>query len=109
MLVIAISFHLHGIVTALPNPNYLSLRDIPNATKIYDRNGSLLYEYFAEENRTPIPLSQIPDSVINATLAIEDKDFFSHQGVSSRGIIRALLHNFNSSSVQGGSTITQQL
>ncbi|MBI2617676.1 penicillin-binding protein [Candidatus Gottesmanbacteria bacterium] len=109
VIIIAISFRLHGIVTALPNPNYLSLRDIPTTTKIYDRNGKLLYEYFAEENRTPIAIAQIPKYVIDATLAIEDKDFFNHQGISSRGILRAFLHNLNSPTLQGGSTITQQL
>jgi penicillin-binding protein 1C len=94
---------------SLPNPAYLTLRDTPSTTKIFDRKGRLLYEIYANENRIPIKLSEIPQDMINATIAIEDKEFFSHKGFSLRGILRAFIHNSQKDNIEGGSTITQQL
>ena len=48
---------------ALPNPTLLTVRDIDVTTKVFDRNGALLYEIYADQNRTPIPLSEIPKFV----------------------------------------------
>ena len=93
----------------LPNPKLLSLRDISQTTKIYDRNGILLYQIYANENRTVIPLSQIPKNLINATIAIEDKDFYSNPGFDLGAIVRAAIADFKGQPLQGGSTITQQL
>lgn len=100
----------------------LILKDLPNvneiynppklSTKIYDRNGVLLYTFYKDENRSWVELSKIPKVMIEATLAIEDKDFFSHKGISIKGIFLALWHNIKNSSddqLRGGSTITQQL
>lgn len=100
---------INRLIYLLPNPNYLSLRDIPATSKIYDRNNKLLYEIYADENRTPIKLSQIPKLVKDATIAVEDSEFLSHQGISIRGLLRALYHNLTTDSLEGGSTITQQL
>lgn len=94
---------------ALPNPTLLAIRDIDVTTKVFDRNGALLYEIYADQNRTPLPLSDIPKHVIQATIAIEDQNFYSHQGFSLRGIIRAVRETALRGRVQGGSTITQQL
>lgn len=94
---------------ALPNPHLLSRRDLAVTTKIFDRNGALLYEIYADQNRTPFILTAIPDNVKNATIAIEDRDFYRHQGISVTGIIRALREIILHKQVQGGSTITQQL
>lgn len=93
----------------LPNPSSLSIDYIPKTTKIFDRNGVLLYEIFATQNRTIVPLSTIPKNLQNATIAIEDRDFYTHPGFDVRGIIRALFSNAQSNDLQGGSTITQQL
>lgn len=93
----------------LPSPYALKAREIPIATKIYDRNGTLLYQFYAEENRTLVTLDTLPKHVINATLAIEDKNFYRHIGFDPQGIGRAVLANSNGEIVQGGSTITQQL
>lgn len=109
---IAIMFafiQVDNLVSSLPNPNDLSLRDVAATTKILDRNGKLLYEIYADENRTPVKLSDIPKDVINATIAIEDSEFLSHSGISLRGTARALIHDLTSDSIEGGSTITQQL
>jgi penicillin-binding protein 1A len=60
-------------------------------------------------NRTNVRLDEVPDVVVEAVLAVEDRDFFSHDGVNPAGIARALFQNVRSGSVkQGGSTITQQ-
>ena len=84
----------------------------PVTSKVYDINGKLITEYF-QENRTPISLSEIPPSLINAIIAIEDSNFYEHHGISFRGILRAMFENVKESGRifqgQGGSTITQQL
>lgn len=79
------------------------------STKIFDRNGTLIYEIFADKKRTPIELSEIPDNVVNATIAIEDKDFYKHPGFSITGIARAAYKNLFKQKLEGGSTLTQQL
>ncbi len=93
----------------LPDPNKLAERVIPESTKIFDRNGKLLYEIHGEARRTLVTLDQIPTHTKEATLAIEDKNFYKHGGVSLTGIARATLVNLlKGGKVQGGSTITQQ-
>ncbi|HVZ67098.1 MAG TPA: PBP1A family penicillin-binding protein [Patescibacteria group bacterium] len=96
-------------VSDLPNPTDLSVNYIPKTTKIYDRNGALLYEIYANQNRTIVNLNEVPKNLRNATIAIEDKDFYSHPGFDIRGIIRAFVTNVRNQGFQGGSTITQQL
>jgi 1A family penicillin-binding protein len=108
-LTVSIYFYL-VILKDLPDPNRLIQRQSPVASKIYDRSGRLLYTFFdGSEKRTLITLEEIPDFVKQATLAIEDKDFYKHTGFSLQGIFRAIVRNTASSNVQGGSTITQQL
>lgn len=98
------------ILRDLPSPKKLGAYDIPLATKIYDRNGILLYDIFADENRTPVPLSEIPKSLQQATVSVEDKDFYHHRGVNPiGGILRAMIATITGRQLQGGSTITQQL
>lgn len=96
-------------LSRLPHPQLLSVREIPVTTKIFDRNGFLLYEIYAEQNRTPVTLAEIPQFLQEATIAIEDKDFYKHPGFSLRGIARATRETLLSHRLQGGSTITQQL
>jgi penicillin-binding protein 1C len=96
-------------VSELPDPGNLSVSYIPKTTKIYDRNGSLLYEIYATQNRTVVKLQDVPKHLRDATIAIEDKDFYSHPGFDLRGIVRALITNIRKEGFQGGSTITQQL
>jgi 1A family penicillin-binding protein len=93
----------------LPNPRELSQQDIAQTTKIYDRNGILLYQIFANQNRTVIPLSQIPDDLKNATIAIEDERFYKTPGFDIEAIIRSAIADLRGEPLQGGSTITQQL
>lgn len=97
------------VLKDLPHPNTLSSRPVEATTKIFDRNGQLLYKIFDTQNRTPVSLSTIPPYVIEATLAVEDRHFYTHTGLSLKGILRALQINLNSDQTPGGSTITQQL
>lgn len=108
-LLIFIPYVTYLWLVMLPSPNLLSSRSIEVTTKIFDRNGVLLYEIYADQNRTPLPLSEIPEQVKQATVAIEDRDFYRHPGVSLRGIARAVRETVINRRIQGGSTITQQL
>ena len=94
---------------SLPNPRLLSERDVEVSTKILDRNGQLLYEIYFDQNRTPVKLESIPTVVKQATIAIEDGEFYYHPGFSIKGILRALSEIVVHKQIQGGSTITQQL
>ena len=106
---LAFYFYLN-ILQGLPSPDKLITRDQVVSTKLYDRNGKLLFTIFnGNQNRSLVKLENIPDFAKNATLAIEDKDFYKHPGFSWRGIARAFWRNFSNSGLQGGSTITQQL
>lgn len=105
---IVISYIL--IFKDLPSPKKLGNYDVPVSTKIYDRNDTLLFDVFADQNRTPVTLSQIPKHVQQATIAIEDKDFYRHSGINPiGGMVRAIVATVTGRRLQGGSTITQQL
>ena len=95
--------------TQIPSPDDLTSRSIAQATKIYDRDGELLYDIYSGQNRTPIKLESIPEHVKKATIAIEDKDFYEHGGFSIAGIARSVYELIINRQVQGGSTLTQQL
>lgn len=97
------------ILKDLPSPKELTTRQVDVSTKIYDRNGILLYTIYKDKNRTPVKLSQIPENVKLATLAAEDAEFYTHNGFSIKGIIRAITKNLSEGKIEGGSTITQQL
>ena len=98
------------ILKDLPSPKKLASYEIPQTTKILDRNGQLLYEIYADQNRTLIKLDEVPDFLRQATVAVEDKDFYQHKGVSLiGGVFRAIKENIFKQELQGGSTITQQL
>jgi len=92
----------------LPQPDKVVRRE-GFATKIYDRNGELLYDVFAGQRRTPVALEEIPLHLRNATIAIEDKNFYKHRGFDPKGILRAIYNIVVHRKLQGGSTLTQQL
>lgn len=104
-----LSFYLL-ILKDLPSPKKLSSPEsFPVSTKIFDREGRLLYDIFVEKNRNPVKLSELPQYVKQATIASEDKDFYKHGGFALRGILRAFYNTIFHGKLQGGSTITQQL
>jgi len=109
LLISSILFYFY-IVRDIPQPNKLLERPPHLSTKIYDRNGILLYTFFdGSQKRTLVKIEEIPDHVIKATLAIEDQAFYKHSGFSISGIVRAFWRNLSNSEIEGGSTITQQL
>jgi membrane peptidoglycan carboxypeptidase len=93
----------------LPDPNKLLSRAIPQSTKIYSRDGQLLYEVHGEFKRTLIPYSEMNSYIRNATISVEDKNFYNEGGINFKGIIRSLIKDISSGrKAQGASTITQQ-
>ncbi len=99
-----------SIFKDFPSPAQLSQASQSQTTKIYDRNGHLLYDIFVDKNRTNVSLNQIPKTVQQATIAIEDKNFYQHRGINPiGGMLRAVKEIVFRQQLQGGSTITQQL
>ena len=81
----------------------------PLSTRIYDCRDKLLALRY-EENRVQVPLEQVSEYLVRATLAVEDRRFYRHHGFDPAGLARALLNNLKGRHTsQGGSTITQQL
>lgn len=78
-------------------------------SKIYDINGTLVANLHAEENRTEVPLDQIPLGLQQGVLAMEDHKFYTHHGIDIEGWVRAILNTLTGHGLQGGSTITNQL
>jgi len=97
------------VLKNLPHPNSLVTRERIISTKILDRNGELLYKIYRNQNRTLVRLEDIPVSLIQSTIAIEDAEFYHHYGFSPKGIVRSFLRNLRGGKLYGGSTITQQL
>lgn len=104
----AFSFYF-TIVKDLPSPQKLASKNLPQSTQIFDRNATLLYTIYAQKNQTFLSLGEIPIDMRNATIAIEDKDFYRHGAIDIRGIIRAAYATLVRKELQGGSTLTQQL
>ncbi len=97
------------ILKDLPSPSRLPTASLPQSTKIYDRNHTLLYTIYSQKNQSFVKLSDIPLHVRNATIAIEDKTFYKHGAIDLRGIVRAGYATLFKKDLQGGSTLTQQL
>ena len=95
----------------LPNLKDISGNNIGGSIRYYDNTGqTLIWEDYDAVKRIPVQDDQISQYVKDATVAVEDKDFFKHGGFDTRGILRATINNVKGSSgQQGGSTITQQL
>jgi len=95
----------------LPDTNSLRVRELAQSTKIYDRNGVLLYvKHTSEGIRTVVPLSAVSPHLVQATISLEDRTFYTHHGIDFRRVIGAALADITHQRVaQGGSTITQQL
>ena len=98
------------ILKDLPSPSDLYSYDLPQTTNIYDRKGELLFKIFTDQDRTVVPIDEIPLYLQQATISIEDKDFYHHPGINPvGGILRAASSSITKGRLEGGSTITQQL
>lgn len=97
----------------LPNLGNFEERQVVQSTKIYDRTGEIvLFDVFKDIKRTVVQLENISPNLINATIAVEDKDFYKHNGIQISSILRAVAKNLSDGNLlggQGGSTITQQV
>lgn len=95
----------------IPDFNSFEDRKIINSTQIYDRTGKvLLYDIHQEIKRSNIPFADMGINIKNATVAVEDSNFYNHGGIRLTSIVRAILSNLiPGGKTQGGSTITQQL
>jgi penicillin-binding protein 1C len=93
----------------LPSPDLLGEKIVSGGTEIYDRTGKILL-YKVGFRRSWVNFEDIPENVIKATLIAEDQNFYSHHGISFKGILRSIYLNLKTKSLEyGGSTITQQL
>ena len=99
----------------LPDPSAIQTEQATFETvKIYDRTGQhLLYESIDPRpyrgDRTYLRSDQIPQLIKDATIALEDRSFYTNIGINPRGLARALISNLRGGSIQGASSITQQL
>lgn len=111
-LIVSAVFMIWIATIKLPDFNDFENRKIANSTKIYDKTGKIvLYNIHDNIKRTVIKREEMNDWVRKATIAIEDRDFYNHPGISIRGILRSVwvaIQNGGKFS-QGGSTITQQV
>jgi 1A family penicillin-binding protein len=94
-----------------PDFNAFNDRIVASSTKIYDRTGEvLLYDIHEDVKRNVVPFEEISIHAKNATVAIEDSEFYEHNGIKPKAILRAVLANLKSGEFsQGGSTLTQQI
>jgi len=90
-------------------PKDLAPTELAQKSNIYDSSGKHLLATFYTQNRVVVPLEQISPWIQKATVAVEDKRFWQHNGVDGQGIVRAMYINLTSSHSPGGSTLTQQL
>ena len=95
----------------MPDLESFDTRKVTQSTKIYDRTGKiLLYDIHQDTKRVVVPFEDISKNIKNATVAIEDAEFYQHGGIKISSIFRSILSNILSGSFsQGGSTITQQV
>ncbi len=96
------------LALTLPSPENIVRRD-GFSTKIVDRNGKMLYDIFVDQKRTQVSLEEIPDYLKQATIAIEDRNFYNHQGFDPMGYLRIVYNLITRQRLIGGSTLSQQL
>lgn len=92
----------------LPSPTKIVRRD-GYSSKVYDRNGKSLYDIYTDAKREAVTFDKVPDYLKQATVAVEDKSFYSHSGVDILTPLRIIKNFFYFGKVTGGSTLTQQL
>jgi len=108
-LIIATMGILASCAKELPRLENQTVNRRAQTSKIYAADGTLLTDFYAEQNRVEIPLSEIPESIQAATISIEDRRFFQHKGVDVEAIVRAFVTDIQKGRIEeGGSTITQQ-
>ncbi len=92
----------------LPEPGSIT-RKTGFSTVFTDRDDKTLFQLYDDKNRIPVSIKDVPNTLKQATVAVEDKSFYQHQGFSLWGIIRSVLRIGTTGKLAGGSTLTQQL
>ena len=103
-----VSFVFLSLQKNLPSTESISTTEFKTPLRVYSSEGLLIAEY-GDERRKPLDVSSAPKQLVQAILASEDSNFFSHFGIDPKGIIRAAINNYRDGSTQGASTITQQV
>ena len=107
MVILGIAFA--SFAKGLPKLENQAIKKSPQTSKMYAADGTLVTDFFVEQNRVIIPLSQIPIHLQHGVIAIEDKRFYEHRGVDLEAIARAFVTNLEQGQIaEGGSTLTQQ-
>jgi membrane peptidoglycan carboxypeptidase len=107
LVIVAAAIAIFSI--SLPDVDDINAMNLAQSTEIYDRNNELIHTFHGEENRERVALKNISKNVINATIALEDDEFYEHGGFDFLAILKAVGHNvFGIGTARGGSTITQQ-
>ncbi len=108
LLLVAILFAIYS--KDLPTPAKIAARTAAQSTKIYDRTGETLLYETGDEKRTIIDSDQIGDDLKNATVAVEDANFYHHSGFDMKGLAAALWEKITNRrrTTRGASTVTQQ-
>ena len=117
LLIFIVGFAAFGAVLGIgkayldstPELDIAKIEDQSETSFIYDKDGNLITEYFGFENRIWAPIEEIPKTLQDAFIAVEDIRFYSHKGIDYRRMMGAFINNLKNDSVQGASTITQQL
>ncbi|MGH3649998.1 MAG: transglycosylase domain-containing protein, partial [Acidimicrobiia bacterium] len=87
----------------------LNLPDLSRVSRVYAASGEVLAELHDGRNSEPVTFNEVPELLVNAILAAEDSEFFSHEGVDFSAIASAAIDNILTDQTRGGSTITQQV
>ena len=106
--ILAFIFFFIKYARTLPDPGQ-AVRRAGFSTKILDRNGEVLYDLYNDQYRIPVKIDQVPQNLIDATVSIEDKEFYTHKGFDPFVIVRTPYYLVVKGRVVGGSTLTQQL
>ncbi|HEX2221231.1 MAG TPA: transglycosylase domain-containing protein [Candidatus Limnocylindria bacterium] len=100
----------NAIAATLPDPRVIDTVDLPESTLVYDRTGKTLLARFECQNRDAVAFDEIPKHLVDATVSIEDRTFWTNDGIDYYAVARALYANWRAGDiVQGASTITQQM
>ncbi len=107
---LVLCFFVVRLASELPDISFIKTIEPEQSTQIFDINDELVTEVVADEDRVYVAMEGISPHFVRAVIAIEDIRFYNHSGIDLKGTIRAFLNNLTgASSIQGGSTITQQL
>lgn len=110
VLSLFVMFVIMDMTSTLPSVEYIRKTEPEQSTLVYDINDQLIAEVNEDEGRVCVPLDKVSKHFKSAVIAIEDVRFYDHEGIDLKGTIRALVNNLTGAySIQGGSTISQQL